>query len=347
MKNKKTILVLILALPLLLFSNDFCENDTESFKKHDPQKDRLEKIYNISYFEKNLPEVDYSVSGSVILWQPIEGGLELGIFRPSDQNSDWPSINMDFDYRPGFKVALGCHFKNSYLEAFLEYTFFHMQSSKESRQKGAMQSIITPWYNETEIPSLVLKAKWRLKYDILDFKLLRKSYTGKKLVLSPLFGVRGGFLRQKYDLFTTLDYGKINSFNNVRSFLVGPKTGVETNWILNHGVDILVNFSGSLLFQNFTTKRQVDNFSDPQSLDINIKTKSKNFNPNLEVLFAINYQNFNETKNSYLNFLAGYEFQYFFNQNIFQNVQAIENRADDNPNDLMMHGLTIKFRYDY
>jgi hypothetical protein len=292
---------------------------------------------------------------SFIYYQTLEQNLELGLFRASNRNNESPSINIDFNYNPGFIVGIGYHLDNDKIDMQFKYTFMHFTKSTTSSATMGMQKIITPWFDENTISTLRIESCWKFKYDFFDVEFKRESFSTKKLTITPIVSISGGIIKQKYNLTASLT-NNIHSNNSNTSYLVGPKVGVDNSYLFAKNFDITISSKIAFLYQDFTTKRNAQRL-DLVSLSSNVKEKSIQITPNIFLSLILKYGRYTDDKSKYLSGIASYDFNYLFNQNSFSNLQSISsqnqnsetsrNRADSNLGDLFMHGLNLTFYVSY
>jgi hypothetical protein len=354
-KNKFFLKIIFLLVFLNLFSNesDFKENINSSCD--------LQKTLNLNPIYNKGNSIDTVCSKkmynflSFIYYQTSEQNLELGLFRASNRNNESPSINVDFNYNPGFIVGIGYHLDNDHIDMQFKYSFMHFTKSTTSSAPIGMQRIITPWFDENTLSTLRIESIWKFKYDFFDFEFKRESYSTKKLTVTPIVSLSGGFISQKYNLTASLT-NSVHSNNSNRSFLVGPKVGIDNSYLFAKNFDITISSKIAFLYQDFKTKRNAQRL-DLASLSSNVKEKSIQITPNILLSLILKYGRYSDDKSKYLSALASYDFNYLFNQNSFANLQSISyqhqnsetsrNRADSNFGDLFMHGLNLTFYVSY
>ncbi|NGX56540.1 MAG: hypothetical protein K1060chlam5_00783 [Candidatus Anoxychlamydiales bacterium] len=357
-KNYKIISILIFITQLtFLFSDEFEfeNNQINNTNCEVKQPINLDPIYNFGNSIDTICSKRMYNFASFVYYQAIEQNLELGIFRALNRNNKSPSINIEFNFEPGFILGMGYHLDNDKIDMLFKYTFLHFTKQTTSSAPSGMQRIITPWFDENTLFTLRIESTWKFKYDFFDIEFKRESFSSKKLIIAPIIALSGGFIRQKYDLIATLS-NKVNSSNRNRSYLIGPKVGINSSWIFNNGFDVTLNSSIAFLYQNFSTQRQAQRL-DITSLSSNVKENSEQITPNAYLSLALRYGKYLDEKRKYVSFLASYDFNYLFNQNSFANLQSISaqnpnsevsrNRADSNLGDLFLHGLNLTFYLSY
>ena len=226
--------------------------------------------------------MDVFVTASFIYWQAKEKGLELGITantETADNGCDpcktGSVINMDFDFKPGFKVGLGMHSDYDNWHLYLEYTRLHLTDHKTYKLNDdcACNDDCDPFPPCTEILPVriaedlylnVAKGKWTMNLDVLDLELGRAYWVGTELTFAPFVGLRGGWLDQK---MRAKYCGRVDdegcavpscisyiTTNKSDSWLIGPRVGIDTNWHVWEGFRLFGNTAFSLFYQRFRRK---------------------------------------------------------------------------------------------
>ncbi len=294
---------------------------------------------------------DLFIIGNFIYWEPREKGLELGIPSSSDMASRTGSVaNMDFEYKPGFKVGLGLNFDHDNWVGFIEFTRLHMTIGDKKTRPDWASSFQPSWFTSGQDANTTeLKGRWKLDLDILDFELGRPEYVGQKLIFKPFFGLRGGWIDQTY--IATRIVSNIQSLNNIksRSWLVGPRAGIDTQWLLGAGFRFNGDIAASLFYQyfrNVTMKRQ--NYANPSILDANIRNNEGYITPQIDMAIGLGWGKYFGKSKYHFDILANYELQYYFNQNMMRDLKNMfDSRVSSSPDDLMFHGLTFAMRFDF
>jgi hypothetical protein len=360
---KKKLLALPLAMAFLSVMG-FAEEKVVALEQgHAIQENQFPSGYN-HQARIDVDGWNVFISGSFIYWQAIEGGLDLGDIQPTsvtDLVSYTTTINMNFKYKPGFKVALGTKLgdhDNWLLSA--EYTWLHL-----SDVKTVLPSEVPSGYyiNEgwgqywTSTTLNYVSAKWKLRYDMIDLEMARPYYVGTHFTLKPFAALRGGLIKQYYDI----GYNNGSSLYYwihmlQKSWMVGPRVGIDCDWIFFDYFRLISNVAAGLFYQHFNTTGH--NYRGtaadvPQAWGFNYRYKDGQLTPNLEGALGLGWGSyFGEHNGWHFDLSALYEVHYFFDQN---KMREISTRAVANAYiavyttaaNLMMHGLTITARVDF
>jgi hypothetical protein len=315
------------------------------------------------------------LSGSFIYWQGIEGGLSLAHLYPSSQteNNGYEVINMHFKYKPGFKVALGSQLGHDGWTLAIEYTWLHFSNTKNYSNTIANSNIAETWY--TSDRTYAVNSKWKLRYDVIDLEMARPFYSGTCLTISPSAALRGGLIKQYYDWdaissnYTETIYWPLS--NNIqKSWLIGPKAGINCNFILFNYFKIISNAAMACFYQHFNNTGYVgikyvnrSGIITPSYTRILTDTTDQ-LTANFDGALGLGWGSyFGDTNRCHFDISLLYELHYFFNQNKmyslnqkmvqelltqFGTSQPIEKYSPTYAaEDLMLHGLTLTARMEF
>ena len=314
--------------------------------------------------------------GSVtfLYWQAKEKGLDLGLYsyptKATPVDTQYcEKVEINFDFHPAFKVGLGASTEEDNWTFYAEYTRYK-STDKKSKNLGDIYLVYenylsSGWVNEVAPANdfKKLKADWDLNYNMIDLELGRPYYLGKKLIVQPHAGVKGGWIDQKYDLVA--EYVDAATPANNRTFyakaksdswLMGPRAGLKSNWLIGSDFHIFTNVAASLTYQRFTTKCT-------QSLPVqdgvvaadakfikDVSPKTSYITPILEAQIGLGYGTYFANNEWHIEIDVGYDFNYIWNQNDMRyhsdniNSSAI---IDTDMGDLMLHGLNLTVRLDF
>ncbi len=317
---------------------------------------------------------DVYFDASFIFWQPSEDNLEIGFANTTARsgetftNTDGINgnfVNMDFNFKPGFKVGMGYDFDYDSWDMHAEYTWFHATNSTHSngpaggqliRIVGApVEDITNSLYNSA-------RGSWKLKMDIVDLDIGRWCYVGTKLTFRPNFGARADWIRQSLSNVAsrtavvtpagvTADVATVHQ--NSVSWALGPKVGLDANWNFGWGLRFFGNTEADLLFTKYTRLKYNETHSGANSeAGLPFSTKQTQVycvRPHLDLELGFGWGTYIDCNNWYLDFALGYEFQVFFNQNMFRHFDDFTMALHSTmPNgDLYLQGLTAAFRLDF
>ncbi|MBN1914914.1 MAG: hypothetical protein JW769_03390 [Parachlamydiales bacterium] len=277
---------------------------------------------------------DAFLSVSYLYWQMKEKGLELGI----DGSDSHKVINMDFDYKSAFKVAAGMNLDHDNWALMLEYTRVH---GTNKYHKTSSADDITPTWSISPTSSASVAAKWYSYIDLLDFTMGRAHYVGTKLTFFPFVGLRGGWIDQKYKIdYLTLAAVATDIKYTSDSWLLGPRAGLNTNWLIGEGFRVFGNTAAGLYYQDFKVKgrESTTHFQDEPSY----------ITPNFELDLGLGWGTYFSNSDWHIDLSASYDFQIFWNQNEMRSLKDLIGVATDgSASDLLLQGLTVKLALDF
>lgn len=318
---------------------------------------------------------------SFIYWQPKEKGLDVGFLfneDPQGINQKYEVSNLKFDFIPGFKVGAGFSFCRDDWTLFLEYTRLDPVAREDEPRPlprlrlGSSSPFQTPitsnifsiWVEDilSDFTTVVIdsvKVNWKIDYNIFDLELGRPYYLGKKLIFKPHFGLRAGWIDQTYNFkcLAFLSPDQVNLYsveskNHQDSWLIGPRTGLGTDWLVGCHFRIFGNVAGSLTYQKFNYKDKqflpAQFTAVPVSLNFLAKDEISFITPNVEFALGLGYGNYFFCDRWYFDLAVGYDFHYYWNQNMMRHLKDDETYFGDfDAGNLMLQGLTITARVDF
>ncbi len=295
---------------------------------------------------------DFFITGSYIWWEAKEQGLEIGRFVTSDANLyQGEIINHDSGYNSGFKAGLGWNTDFDDWQIYVEYTRLHSSSGKNYTAPlyAGTLPIYPVWLNDATIPIANTHSKWRSNIDLIDLEFARPCYQGTKLTFRPHMGLRGGWIGQNFNVNYIHTGADDWSKNKSKSWLVGPRLGLDTNWIFGAGFRMFADFATSLFYQKYTTLKLTQQNTANAALAQNLNNNNKSaINPYVECGLGLGWGTYFDNSNWHFDLSAGYEFHNFWNQNEMRGLNdSLNARTDGAPGSLALHGLTITARLDF
>ena len=307
---------------------------------------------------------DFYADASFIFWQPLQENMELGMSDTgvSANTVDASVINTDFKFKPGFKLGVGGNFDYDNWDMHLEYTWFHSTTSTSASAPEAGH--IDPMWGSPFVLSTLsgdtystAKQSWALKMDILDLDLGRWHYVGTKFTVRPSFGLRADWIRQNVtNTYTREAAGAVladtaSVTGKSRSWAIGPKVGLESNWMIGSGFRFFGNGEADILFTDYTRSSFSDTRTETPTESFHVsQRKIYTLRPHLDLELGFGWGTYLDCNNWYMDFALGYGFQVFFNQNMFRHFNDGVNMIANSTlsyGDLYVQGLTATFRLDF
>lgn len=303
-------------------------------------------------------------SASFIYWQPIQENMELGIVTDSTNPLDLVNghvVNLDFKYKPGFKVGIGMNFDYDNWDSYLQYTWF--QGSHHTNTTLDPTNLAVTLIPSWQIPDFLNphyasgSEKWKLTLNIIDWDLARSFFLGKKLTVRPFFGARGAWIFQTVhaDYLNQnpgflLIWPSTHISQNSHSWGVGPRTGISSNWNIGSGCRFYGNGEIDLLFTQYTHLKTRQTSDVTSANRYTIRQKDANYlRAHLDLTFGFGWGTYIANNRQHIDLSADYGYQVFFNQNMFRNFLSTETvgKAISPNGNLYIHGLTITTRLDF
>ncbi|NGX44223.1 MAG: hypothetical protein K1060chlam3_00388 [Candidatus Anoxychlamydiales bacterium] len=286
---------------------------------------------------------DVFVTGSLIYWEPYDQGLRLGSFHNAITGvTRSERLDMKSGFKAGFKAGIGYNLNYDNWTAYIEYTRFHPTINFSKDRPSWALAFTSQWPSTLALLPNTITSKWKIKYDLLDLELSRYEYRGTKLIFNPFFGIKGGWLDQSFT------FTEINATSNVQSvvksdsWLIGPRAGIYSKWLLGCDFSIIGKAAGSLLYQKVSNLNST--IKDPSSEITAKANNTHNITPFAELLLGLNWGSYFDNNHWHFDIFAGYELQYIWNQNYLSST--IDGSATDISN-LNFHGLNITARLDF
>ncbi len=326
--------IFILLFPISLFCEEIINSNTPYFK-HTPSTCNL------------------SLHGSFLYYQPIEKNMDYAFFGSGGFNDERPVVYLDSNYQPGFKVGFGYIFHHDNWKMNFDYSRFNFSHSEKEDRAFWGSNLYPTWTTIERTGNLIssyVTADWNLDFNILDLEIERAFYLGDRTVLTPFYGLKGGFINQKLnsDFKTVVFYtGKINTKAN--SSLIGPKTGLNGKWELGAGFNIISSILAALMYQNSKVDFQEYDFRYSDTpLIVNNKSRLSQFISNIELSLGFSWSRFFNKKKKYIDLSAQYDFIYYSNQNNMRYLKdMLSSQVDSKTGALMLHGLDASLNFAF
>lgn len=320
-------------------------------------------------------EIDFFVTGSFIYWQPLQDNTSTALVLNESVGSGanlstgttaGNYLEMDFKYKPGFKVALGMNVQDDNWVGYAEYTRVHGTHNTSSTGAATGSSIVSPMgYSPDQIYDSV-SAEFTCNLDFVDAMLERVYYVGRNLVVHSAMGARGAWIKESLianyagghsSIVTpttpaaTVAFGSNNSVQRVHSWAVGPRFGTELDWDLGEGVRFFGNTFVDLLYTKYKVQQKLDFVADVTVADVTetvnpsfpTRDRVRALRAHLDTELGFGWGMYFDDNAWHVDLSAAYGFQVFFNQNMFTTYGT---QFQYNGN-LYVHGLTTTARFDF
>ena len=308
---------------------------------------------------------------SFLYWQPIQddmriaaqGTLPIGALFSGTNHSE--TINMDFDYKPAFKISAGLNFHNDNWVGSIEYTRLRSTDTVSASVPVSNPTLYNLWGNDftTERVFTELDANFQCKLDFIDMLLDRSYFVGRKLTFRSGMGLRVALISESLDADYTNDGayvlnvgagvislpGTLEAVHRTSSWGIGPKMGLEMDWLLGAGIRFFGSSFADLLYTSYkiqTKSRTIPSETHaPYTAGVPVTTtyrddQSGSLRTHLDLELGLGWGTYFDYNNMHFDLSAAYGFQVFFGQNMLR-LPVLS------PSNLYIQGVTVTARMDY
>ncbi|HSX25625.1 MAG TPA: Lpg1974 family pore-forming outer membrane protein [Chlamydiales bacterium] len=316
-------------------------------------------------------------SASFIYWDLIQENMEICFtdeISPSLANFQGEFEGMDFDYQPGFKVGLGTDLNYDDWDLYAEYTRIRSDNSG-SATAPATGGIYPTWGHPYIAGSNAFNTAfehWHCNLDFVDLELGRSYYVGTALIFHPILAVRGAWIRQMAHVNYVNNnivsatpspsiLGEENVYQRTHSWAVGPRVGIDCDWMLTKEFRLFGEAYGDLLYTKYKTQSKtvflpyVTNTTTTPNYFIGVpvffisRTDRDEVRAHVDLETGFGWGTYLDSNKWHIDFEASYGFQVFFDQQMFRHYEdhtAVAQVKSPNGN-LYIHGLTVTGRVDF
>lgn len=315
---------------------------------------------------------DIYADASFIYWQVSQDNMEyaysdLNTFATlGDPGATGSYSEMSFGFKPGFQVGGGMNFDHDNWDSYAEYTRLHGSNSSSATgvlfaNRGNLHLLAKSSVFDTA------SSKFSTDLDFVDWVLGRSFFVGKNLTFHPVLGARGAWITQYFNTHyrnstvgsaggTTVDsviarFSSVDIYSRVRSWEVGPRTGLEASWLLGEGIRLFGNGYGDILYSRYKLQEKtVYTINSTGAVQYIIsKERVGLVRTHLDLEMGLGWGSYFDNNNWHIDLSAAYGFQVFFNQNMFRQsfdniVVASGQTANGN---MTIQGLTVTARLDF
>ena len=341
-------------------------------------------------------------SASYLYWQAKEDNLEPYAQRlvNADRSSAAYVGTLDFSCHSAFQVELGIDFGCDHWQTCVQYTRYHHDAGKNSISiiptadpiDGEQILQFFPLFTVGDMSiaatrnlsissESILNTTWNLKLDVVDGQIKRSFYVGKCLIFSPFAGLKGAWIDQKITQAADLFYQVVDvppperfqekSFFTTKSSAVGPRMGMNTDWLVWCDFRFVANMATSLLYTEYKIQANdsdgviVQPFNSNEPVDFSAEIsliKQCALRPVLELGIGLGWGSPFFCNKWYFDIEVRYDAAIYWSQNVFpqytifpsQGDNALPNNSADafyfldfGRGDLFLHGLTVKARIEF
>lgn len=332
---------------------------------------------------------DVNIATSFLYWRPSLENFDVAMTNKIGlanlathkfgYNGDF--IQMDYDFKPGFKIGVGMHFDDDNWEASAAYTRVHGEhkvSSTGPASPGLLFATVgNPAFLYEGQAFRKVSASYRCNLDFIDATIGRAFYVGKNVTARSVAGVRAAWILQNYAVkynnpstggvaessgsgpatVVKSMLGSTDVYSRTHSWGLGPQVGMETCWNLGEGVRFFNNGYLDVLHTEYKMKDRThsDTHASDQSDDGNknlngfSRTKMNALRTHMNLELGFGWGSYFDNNNWHVDISAAYGFQVFFDQNMFRKYVGdivVGNSIASNGN-LYVQGLTATVNFDF
>jgi hypothetical protein len=318
---------------------------------------------------------DVFITADFIWWKATQDGLTyamtgaLGTYSaqlvtvPPGITSKGSVKDPDFGWEPGFKVGLGLNLSHDGWDLFAQYTWYQSDQSSSTNSPGITNAVSAP------VPTLIAlgetrrSADWDLHFNVIDLELGRNFYVSQFLTLRPHAGFKGTWQYQDFDSRIRpesgfalnnllipkepqlLPVGSVyKSSQDHDLWGLGVRLGLDTSWYFVKNWSIFARVAWTAMWTHYDVDRKdTVNTGDP-NLDITfVNNNLDNYRVRYvgELELGLCWEIWFYDDNYHFAIQAGWEEQVWINYGSFIRLY------NDANGDLSLHGLNLKFRFDF
>lgn len=358
--SKRALLAILFVAISAFGEESYLTSDQTLEQKPEMMPAQMGEIYNAYARIRVRSSWDAYTVGSFTYWQPIQENMELAIVTNSSNAIDFINgsvVNMDFDYKPGFKIGLGLDFFHDKWTGYAEYTWFrgsqHVSKNVNTNAANPTIELDPLWGAPNNNLYVIGSENWQLDMDFVDAEFARCFHVGTRLSFQPFFGARGAWIRQRVHVNYQVPISSIeeNIREKAQSWGIGPRTGLHSNWILGQGFRLFGNSACDLLYTRYLHLSYQEHETTANTTTIRGAVHQKDLDylrTHLELELGIGWGSCFYRKRWHIDLSAGYGFQVFFHQNMFRHLCT--NSADSTfvpDGNLYMQGLTATAQLNF
>jgi hypothetical protein len=309
---------------------------------------------------------DFFFSGDFLYWQAVEDNLAYAVSTVNTLgNITNPPINgrvlnVDFGFHPGLRVGFGGNTARDDWDILLQWT--HLVSHNNTSSTVPDGGFLYP--SKTFPAALVVQdsaySSWRCIYNVMDFEVGRKYYMGRFWSLRTFGGLRSTWIRQSYNAEyrdvvdasnNNESVGDIHVHRRFNTWGLGPRFGLDFNWILGCGFRLFENNAFSLQYvkPSASISEDAPDFTDRTSASVKNKKGNGTLRPNFDLGMGLGWGCYFDNYNWHVDLSLAYEFQYYWDRNfdLFFVDNLSRGHLYDQSGNLGFHGMTIHARFDF
>ena len=260
-------------------------------------------------------------------------------------------------YTSGFQVGLGfnMHGMDNW-NIYAEYTWYKNIASADfvtGDDQTFTRLVAGGQFNAYhQVGSIQREAK--LDFNALDVSLQRPFYIGRKIISTLGIGISNLWITEKLNNSYQVTLEKFEEifpvFNHSSSqakqtsWGIGPKISFNSDWLLGYGLKFIGNLSTSILYTKYIWTSNTTSYlregGESKTIHSNFSRShgTYNFIPITETALGLGWGSYLCNQQFHIDLSAVYDINVYWNYT---------NLTLDNPENMMLHGLNIRARFDF
>jgi hypothetical protein len=313
---------------------------------------------------------DFYFHADYLLLQPKQEGLEYAMTNTNTSNTfpitggeilGFSNDNRDWDWDSGFRVGMGFYLNHDAWTIDLNWMWFKI--NEEASNAATNSEVLIPFWivpgsnQAVPLTNNTASARWHLSMNVLDLSIGKPYHVSRYFIMNPFFGIRGAWFDQHYRARYGGLYGNGTVFQNGAEmdgrndfWGVGTRAGMNTEWLLGGGWELLANLSFSFLFSKFDVDQEMALGTGTASNSFNLDFKHYQNTTNMELQLGVAWGAYFNKHQHHISLQLMYEFQEWFNQNQMRRFfDAASTSAQDvvSRGDLALNGLSVRLLFDF
>ncbi len=272
-----------------------------------------------------------------------QDSMEIAYIGNASFNPEGSALVFDSDFKPGFEVGFILNTPYDHWNIGGEYLWFQ---SSENVSKGAD----SPYFylsplNIVSDSQLIrsLASSLDININVADLYLTRAYYSGLNLTIEPLMGLKATFIKQNFDLSSTLasfSWGSQTLSTKAISWGIGPRLGLQANYLLGLGFSLFGDLSTSLLYTTYN-KLHLDYANSAGASSFATNNNAQLIQPIIDTGIGLSFGSYIRRKSLYVNLTAAYNFSAFFSQNMSRALVSTSSANQGIPANLYLQGVSV------
>lgn len=264
---------------------------------------------------------DWQIGLDILYWMARVEGTEFAY--TNDRNTiNLPilgeTIDVDLKWKWGLRAFVSRFFDYDGWDFNLNFTYFTPRGSNSTAVGNSNTRIPLKGANITATGVNQAKSQFALDFYNLDGELGRNYFISGRLTLRPFIGIRTTWMNQKqithYSGGPTLGMHTDIITDSNKFWGMGPRFGLNTDWILWNNFRFIGNVAGAVLYGYFNVKyleEHTVNVNDK----VNLRFQKHRFAPTMQGQLGLGWQSYINQKKQYVTLGLFYEVQYWWSQN--------------------------------